>query len=343
MNRRALFICAASASLAACAPLSEHAAVPGPGFAGPKLEPDALIAADGTRLPMTVWPAVDASGALVPPTAVVIGLHGFADYAQSFVLAGPFWAKQGITTYAYDQRGHGRGEERGIWGGEALMTEDLKTMCALVRARHPGAPLAVVGESMGGSVAICAFASDTPPDADRLILASPGVWGWREQPIVNQAALWIAAHTAPGLTLTPPKWVQQTYHATDNIEALRAMSRDPNMIFGARIDTLYGVVSLMQHAEDRIGAVRAPVLYLYGAHDEVIPKTAALHAVERLPRGARTAYYDKGWHLLNRDLQRETALSDMAAFVRDPAAPLPSGAPPFTAAALRPMTVSGLK
>ena len=339
MNRRALMIALAGSSAAACAPMSQHAAVPGVGFAGPRLEADALIAADGTRLPMTVWLAEGA------PTAIIVGLHGFADYAQSFVYAGPFWAKQGITTYAYDQRGHGRGakDERGIWGSEALLTEDLKTMCALVRARHPGVPLAVVGESMGGSVAICAFASDTPPDADGLILASPGVWGWREQPVLNQAALWIAAHTMPGLTLTPPKWVQQTFHATDNIEAQRAMSRDANMIFGARIDTLYGIVSLMQHAEDRIGQVKVPMLYLYGAHDEVIPKKAALDAVERLPPGARTAYYAKGWHLLNRDLQRDTALLDISAFVRDPAAPLPSGAPPITADALHPVTVSGLR
>lgn len=339
MNRRALLIALAGSGLAACAPMHQRPATPGDGFAGPRLETDALIAADGTRLPMTVWPAEG------PERAVVVGLHGFADYAQSFVYAGPFWAKRGITTYAYDQRGHGRGPKaaRGVWGGEALLTEDLKTMCALLRARHPGVPLAVVGESMGGSVAICAFASMTPPDADRLILASPGVWGWREQPIVNQIGLWIGGHTVPALTLTPPKWVRQKVRSTDNIEALRAMSRDPNMIFSARIDTLYGIVTLMQHAEDRTGRVRAPILYLYGAHDEVIPKKAALDTVEKLPPGARTAFYDKGWHLLNRDLQREAALADMAAFVFDPAAPLPSGAPPITVEALRPVTVSGLR
>ena len=339
MNRRALLIAFAGTGLAACAPMAQRAAVPGLGFTGPRLEADTMVAADGTRLPMTVWPADGA------PTAVVIALHGFADYAASFVYAGPYWARQGVATYAYDQRGHGRGDkaERGVWGSEALLTDDLRVMCALVRARHPGVPLAVVGESMGGSVAICAFASDTPPDADMLILASPGVWGWREQPVINRAALWIAAHTTPGLTLAPPKWVRQTFHSTDNIEALRAMSRDPNMIFGARIDTLYGIVSLMQHAEDRIGQVKIPILYLYGAHDEVIPKKAALDTVQRLPPGSRTAYYAKGWHLLNRDLQRDTALGDIAAFIRSPAAPLPSGAPPITPAALHPVTVSGLR
>ena len=47
----------------------------------------------------------------------------------------------------------------------------------------------------------------------------------------------------------------------------------------------------------------------------------------------RTLYYEKGWHLLLRDLQAETVWRDAAAFIRDPSAPAPSGAPP------RPKTV----
>ena len=46
------------------------------------------------------------------------------------------------------------------------------------------------------------------------------------------------------------------------------------------------------------------------------------------PANLRTAYYEDGWHLLNRDLQAEVVYADVLAFLRDPAAPLPSGAPP---------------
>ena len=49
----------------------------------------------------------------------------------------------------------------------------------------------------------------------------------------------------------------------------------------------------------------------------------------RLPAGDRTAYYAQGWHLLLRDKQAHNVWDDVAAFVRDPAAPLPSGAPPI--------------
>jgi alpha-beta hydrolase superfamily lysophospholipase len=85
----------------------------------------------------------------------------------------------------------------------------------------------------------------------------------------------------------------------------------------------------MERAWKRTGAVRVPVLYLYGNHDQVIPKRPSYQAAARLKPGDRTAFYADGWHLLIRDKQRQNVISDVAAFIRDDHAPLPSGAPPI--------------
>jgi alpha-beta hydrolase superfamily lysophospholipase len=253
------------------------------------------------------------------------------DYANAFHLAGPYWAKQGVATYAYDQRGFGRSPERGVWGGDALMMEDLRTFTALIRARFPHATIAVLGESLGGAVAIEAFASDRPPAADRLILAAPAVWGWSTQPLAYQVALRLAAHIAPGKVFTPPGFVTSHIRASDNTEELIAMGRDPLLIWGARSDALYGLVGTMQNGWRDIGGIRAPTLYLLGANDQIIPERPAMEAAQRLPAGSRTAFYAGGWHLLLRDKQAHNVYDDVATFLRDPAAPLPSGAPPIPA------------
>ncbi len=326
MNRRAFGLLSLSA-LSACAPLTQGPGLRPMGFAGPRLEAEFLVAADGTRLPLSVWAALDAAGQPTEPWAVILALHGMDDYAAANVISGPYWAVRGITTYAYDQRGFGRGPNRGLWGGEVLMDEDVRTACALLRARHPKAILAVAGESMGGAVAITAFASSTPPDADRVILLSPAVWGWGEQPFINSAALWIVAHTDPGGLLDPPAWVYRTHQPSDNIEVLRRMGRDRNMIFKTRVDATYGLMNLMDHASKAVGRIAAPILYAYGRHDNLIPKAAAFRAAAQLGANGRTAYYPEGWHLLNRDLHAEVVLGDVVSFIRDPAAPLPSGAP----------------
>jgi alpha-beta hydrolase superfamily lysophospholipase len=307
--------------VSACAPVVQRAGTPELGFAGPMLAEDAFVAADGVRQPMTVWAAEG------EPRAVIIGVHGMNDYANAFTLAAPYWATRGVTTYAYDQRGFGRGPQRGLWAGPALMTSDLRTIAALARRRHPNATLTVLGHSMGGAVAIAAFTSDQPPDADRLILAAPGVWGWSRQSVPNRILLWSAAHLFPGWNLEAPDWVARRYQASDNIEILRAMGRDRNMIFETRIDAIYGLVRLMQLADERIGLVKAKTLFLYGAKDQIIPRKAALHAARKLKPTDRSAYYADGWHLLTRDLQGPKVWADIEAFIDDPDGPLPSGAP----------------
>ena len=254
------------------------------------------------------------------------------DYANAFHLAAPEWAEQGVTTYAYDQRGFGRSPARGIWAGAELMSEDLRTVTALARARHPNAIIAVVGESMGGSVAAVAFASDNPPPADRLLLLAPGVWGFDSQPLPNKTLLWLAANFTAGKVYTPPRWVTDRIYPTDNREELIRMGRDKLMIWGARSDTLYGLVKLMDKAADRVGDDHVPTFYLYGAHDQIIPKKAALKAVKGLKPSDRSAYYAEGHHLLTRDKQRAVVIADILSFIRDPAAPLPSDAPPIPGA-----------
>jgi alpha-beta hydrolase superfamily lysophospholipase len=319
---RALALLSALCLLGACAPVVQKAARPPIGFSGPRLEAHRFISFDGAPLGLSSW---NARG---EPWAVIIGLHGMNDYGAAFWTAGPWWAEQGVTTYAYDQRGFGRSPERGVWGGEPLMTEDLRTLCALVRKQHPHALIAVVGESMGGAVAVDAFASPRPPDADRLVLLAPAVWGWSNQPAVYRVALWFGAHLFGGHKLEPPTIVTEHIQASDNLPELRRMGRDPLMIWGTRPDTIYGLVNLMEHANRRMGEVRAPLLYLYGRHDEIIPEAATRSAVARLSASARTGYYPDGWHILLRDYEGRTVWNDILAFVKDPAAPLPSGVGP---------------
>ncbi|MDQ2859399.1 MAG: lysophospholipase [Pseudomonadota bacterium] len=324
--KRALFL-ALAVLLAACAPTLQQAGRPDAGFVGPHLEAHRFVSFDGARLGLTRWEAAGGE-----PWAVVVGLHGMNDYANAFHLAAPYWASQGIATWAYDQRGFGRSPGRGIWAPEDLKTEDLRTLVALARSRYPHALIAVAGESLGGAVVIEAFASDRPPAADRLILLAPAVWGWSTQPLPNKTLLWLAAHAAPADVLTPPAWLTRKVMPTDNRAELIAMSRDPMMIWGARLDTLYGLVTTMERAWREVGEVRAPTLYLYGAHDDIIPKSATRGAVRRLSAAGRTAYYRGGYHLLLRDKQALNVWRDVAAFIADPAAPLPSGAPPIAGA-----------
>ena len=317
----------AAVLLSACAPLTQQAGRPDLGFQGPRIEDHDFVSFDGAHLALQTW-APEAG----EPWAVIIGVHGMNDYANAFHLAGPYWAKDGIATLAYDQRGFGRSPQRGVWAGQALMIEDLRTLTALARQRYPHAVIAIAGESMGGAVAAAAFASDRPPAADRLILVSPAVWGWSSQPLPNSASLWLLAHLDGAAVIDPPKFIYRHIRASDNTEELIAMGRDPLMIWGARTDTLYGLVSLMQAGAQSIGEGPAPTLYLAGQHDQIIPREPTLTAAKHLRPIDRSAYYPHGWHLLLVDHQAETVWRDIEGFIRDPSAQVLSDTAPLPGA-----------
>ena len=323
---RALAMLTSVLTLSACAtPAIQPPRTAPAGFSGPALEAGMLVMDDGARLPLARW-APEAGD----PWAVIIALHGMNDSRASFRLAGPWWAEQGIETWAFDQRGFGEAPGRGVWAGEARLTEDVRTAVSIARARHPQAIIAVVGESMGGSVAVAAFGSDRPPVADRVVLLAPGVWGWSAQGTLNSTALWVTARAMGDRSVEPPAWAIRGKAASDNRLELIRNGRDPASILSTRFDALYGLVDLMQSASDRLGAVRGPTLLLYGAHDHVVEKGPMRRALENAGTRPdfRTGYYPEGWHILDRDLQAEAVFRDVAAWLRDTAAPLQSGAGP---------------
>lgn len=319
---RGLTLVLAVLLLAACTPVIQQADRPSAGFAGPRFEGDRFISFDGAPLGLTTWPVAGGE-----PWAVIVGLHGMNDYAGTFRLAGPYWARHGITTYAYDQRGYGRSPNRGVWPGEDLMDQDLRTAVNLARARHPGAIIAVVGHSMGSAAAISAFASSRPPKADRLVVTAPAVWGWSSQPLPQKLSAWVAGRTIRSAVVEPPRIVTKKIRASDNIDMLREIGRDPNMLWGTRMDAIYGIVDLMEHAWSGTGRIQAPTAYLYGRHDDIIPAEPSFEAASRLKRGDRTAYYRDGYHMLLVDKQAERVFADIEAFIRDPNAAWPSQAP----------------
>lgn len=291
----------------------------GPDMTEPALLDNHWRASDGALLPLRSW--------LPPgePKAVVLALHGMNDYANAFDGPGKALAARGIATYAYDQRGFGRGPHPGHWSSAATMADDLAAAAMLLRRRHPAAPLFVLGESMGGAVAIVAATRVPSLAVSGLILSAPAVWGRSTMGWYQHAALWLANAIAPGWTLTGRGLGIQ---ASDNIEMLRALSRDPLVIKETRVDAIHGLVDLMDAAQMEIGRVRLPVLVLYGEKDEVIPAAPTWAAIRRLPRLGEdqgVAFYPNGWHMLLRDLQAQVVLDDLAAWALGPAA-LPSGA-----------------
>lgn len=285
----------------------------------PVLTPAYALMADGYRLPLSVWaPAGE-------PRAIVLGLHGFNDYRQAFSAPAEYLAANGIMTYAYDQRGFGETEQRGIWPGADVLQQDADTLLQLLCERYPGVPLYLLGESMGGAVVMDMVEGAATTCLTGIILVAPAVWGWQTMPVWQRWALWLAAHTTPGATLTGDG-LEIT--PSDNTEMLRALGRDPLVIKATRIDAVFGLTNLMESALISSQRLALPALILYGENDDIIPPNSMCEMIKELP-GSQAArwtmvLYPDGYHMLTRDLQAAVVLQDMLSWLRDPSVLLPS-------------------
>jgi acylglycerol lipase len=326
--------------LAAFAPPRAMPAPQGP----PRFTENAFIAAEGARLPLRRWLPAG------PVKAVILALHGFGDYSHGFAIPAKAWARDGIATYAYDQRGFGAAPERGLWPGEGRLVADAIVASHILRRAYPGRPLYLLGESMGGAVAILAASGGETgirpgrggampkADVDGVILSAPAVWGRQAMDFWPKAALFVAVRLVPDMVLTGRGLRIQ---ASDNLPMLRALAKDPLVEKGARVDTIYGLVNLMSDALVAAPRLTAPTLLMYGAHDQIVPPVAIRDFAARLPARPRDrlAYYPDGYHLLLRDLDGAVVAGDVASWISDRRAALPSRAD--LAEAMRPWPPRG--
>lgn len=306
-------------ALAACAPRASPDGAAAAGDA--RIAGNALVMPDGARLPLRVW----APRGGEDPEAVVLGVHGFNDYAMGFDMPGAWFAAQDVTLYAYDQRGFGGAPHPGVWSSERRLAGDLGHAVRLIQQRHPDTPLYILGVSMGGAVTLAAAKRGDLPEVAGVVLAAPAVWGRETMPFYQRWALWLGAHTVPWMTLTGEGLDRRP---TDNTIALRTLALDPKVIGATRIDSMYGLVNLMDTALHAGAALPAPALVLYGANDEIVPPEPMLRFWQGIEGrdGVRLALYDDGWHMVLRDRQAFTVWRDIRAWMSAPGADLPSGA-----------------
>lgn len=286
-----------------------------------------LVMDDGGHIPVRIWKAK------APERGLILALHGFNDSRDAWEMTAPAFAAAGFTVWAPDQRGFGGAPDRGNWAGEGRMVRDTAAELAVMAKENPGRPLWLMGESMGGAVAMLTIRSGQshevllPPLAGTVLLA-PAVW---KPGVVADAALDLLTALFPDGRVTGRE-VPVHVVASDNVSALIRLYLDPLTLHSTKLVALKGLVSLTEDAADAAPAMQGAVLLLYGDHDQLVPPSQMAPVWRRLPSGVRRDVITGGHHLLLRDRNRQLVVQDILTWLSDSDAPLPSGGDPAAAA-----------
>jgi acylglycerol lipase len=257
------------ALLAACGPAWIE---PGPRIAAPRLDGDQFVAGDGAALPLL---EIAPEG---PPRAAILALHSFGDFGGSFEELGGGLAAAGYLVYAPDQRGFGAGPHPGRWPGADALIADAQELLATLRAAHPPElPWYVIGESMGGSVALAAFAGG---DAGLrgLVLIAPGVRkGYRGRVPYN------LLYGAAGTLLPAASVAIEPERSVYTVAAQTRLAADPRVLRRVRADTYFGLLRLADRGSFAAERVTLPTLVQVGDADSFVPRSAICTLMRDLP------------------------------------------------------------
>lgn len=175
------------------------------------------------------------------PKLVVICLHGYIMNRCELVPMAPFFMEDNISSLHMDQRGQGSSGGRTVTFGRQEK-HDVIAMIDWVKERRPGVPIVLFGSSMGA--ASCVFAAaERPGDVHALIL--DGVY----RDLESAGKGW---------------WMMVGGKALNDF--LR-----PTVKLGA---FLQGIKARDLSVEkDLVKLAGKPMLFLYGTHDPIVPKS----------------------------------------------------------------------
>ncbi|NVN37689.1 alpha/beta fold hydrolase [Komagataeibacter swingsii] len=304
--------------LAACA---THEAPPPP---APARHPGLarLVPADRTvtiagagAVPLRIWPARGAE------RAIILALHGFNDSRDAWEHPAPALNAAGMSVIAPDLPGFGQTAQRGGWVGTDALLHTASALLAIIGHEHPGIPVYVMGESMGGALAIVlASQPDTPPVAGYILLA-PAVW---DLDTGSRTTTHLIAALAPRWRLSGRE-LPVRVTAADDMLALARLYYDPLTLRDTSTLALSGLTDLMHRAARADARMHGRVLVIYGGHDQIIPAPAMARAWRRMPRETRHDYIPGGYHLLLRSRDASRVMADMTSWIASPDSFLPSG------------------
>jgi alpha-beta hydrolase superfamily lysophospholipase len=271
----------------------------GPG--GRALSDHTLAGAGGLRIYWQDWLPPQA------PRATVVIAHGAGEHSGRYAHVAARLVAEGYAVYAIDHRGHGRSAgPRALVDRIANVVADLDSLVTVA-----GAPVFLLGHSMGGTVAL-AYALRHQDRLAGLILSGP-LAALEAAPPHMRIAGRVLSVLAPRLPLIA---IDATLISRDP-EVVRAYVEDPLVYHGklpAR--TVAELAATIDSLPAAVPAITIPTLIMYGTDDRLCPPEGSLMLAERISAGDKTLKaYDGLYHEIFNEPEQDRVLDDLCAWL----------------------------
>lgn len=223
----------------------------------------------GGDVPVIAW-----SDSSVESWAVILCIHGLGLHKGSYAALGNRLAAVGVPTYAMDVRGFGswlKTESQNRVDFKQTML-DVKSTLQAIRLAHPDLPIVILGESMGGAIAL-QTASTYPALTDGLVSCVPSGDRFGQK--------MTAAKVAINLIKSPNRVMDLGKNLPDKVsedpQLKQDWSDDPQARLHLTAKELFEFQSFMnQNLSYAKQQDKVPTLVVQGANDRLVKSSSTI-------------------------------------------------------------------
>ncbi len=274
------------------------------GFApglGDTADTEVVTARNGVAQLRRTWAVAD-------PTAVVVISHGIAEHCGRYEHVARQLNHEGLAVIGFDQRGHGAtGGRQGYVRDFAEFHDDVEDHLAV--ARTYGAPVVLLGHSMGGLVSTSYVLDRSRPRPDLVLLSAPALA--LSLPGPAAAAASGLGRVAGGLSITLPLDAEGL--STDPRVAEHYLA-DPLVDLKQSLALVGAMVRAVRDVGAGLGRWDMPTFVGHGAEDAIVEPEAS-EGIGRRP-GVHRELYPGMRHELFNEPNGPDVVADMVAWVR---------------------------
>jgi acylglycerol lipase len=199
--------------------------------------------------------------------AYVLIVHGYAEHSGRYKHVMEYLAGRGYASYAPDHRGHGRSARRlGDMDSFTGVVADLAAFKEFIRARAQGAPLFILGHSLGGCLTLCLAARHAAGVSGAVVIA-PMI-------LVPDFASPLLIAVSGVLAALAPRMPAQAFpieHLSRDPAVITAALNDPHHYTGKMMArTGYQSLQGIKLARTLLKEITIPIILLHGGDDRVM-------------------------------------------------------------------------
>ena len=256
---------------------------------------------------------------------IILAIHGYNDYSKSFEIPASFFTKFNFMTVAIDLRGFGKNPNAGRWFSLENHIYDLKKQILRLKKKYPEKKIFLLGESMGGAIALSLLNHYKTLPINGCILVAPAIWNFKERNFFKSFTLNIISKILPNLAISGKGLIK--VQASDNLKMLEELSKDKYFIHKPNFKSLNGVTRLMdQSFDDTKNYLKSPpyrTLILVPINDQIVPRKPLIEILlepdikKNIGKRFDLSVYTSSYHMMLRDLEGDFVSREIKDWILD--------------------------